>query len=54
MSKVPNLQREGKKVNKPLKHIKKRKVKKKGQLKLSEFFRTSPLADVDLSRDNSP
>jgi hypothetical protein len=56
MSKVPGMQRHKKKRNitKTSKRPRRKSSTGRLQIKLSEFFRTSPLAEIDLSRDNSP
>jgi hypothetical protein len=53
MSKVSKVQKQKKNIGKALKHPKSKSNKSKLQNKLSEFFRTSPLAEIDLSRDKS-
>ena len=54
MSKVSNVKKEKKNAGKALKHTQGKTTKIKLPKKLSEFFRTSPLAEIDLSRDNTP
>ena len=57
MSKISKAKSKKRKIGKTLKRTlghKQRKLEKKPQMKLSEFFRTSPLVGIDLSRDKSP
>lgn len=57
MNKTSKVQSGKRKVNKTLKQAlrhKQRILEKKSQMKLSEFFHTSPLARIDISRDQSP
>jgi len=54
MSKISSLQKEKRNIVKASRVPKRKKNKRKLQRKLSELFRTSPLAEIDLSRDNKP
>ena len=53
MSKISSVQKQKGNVAKFIKRPKRKRIKRKVHTKLSEFFRTSPLAGIDLSRDNS-
>jgi len=54
MSKASKVQKEKKNIESALKGPEKKKQKRRLQKKLSQFIRTSPLAEIDLSRDNRP
>jgi hypothetical protein len=51
MSKVSKVRKEKRNIGKV--PVKRKGIRKKSQSKLSEFFRSSPLAAIELSRDKS-
>jgi hypothetical protein len=51
MSKVSKVQKKERNIGKT--PVQRKGIKKKSKTKLSEFFRSSPLATIELSRDKS-